>query len=70
MQGRLAAATQVQSAEYLKPLFKTLRSRVRETITNEFHFDTKRAIVITFRHVGSHSRDCPLHAETPIPESE
>jgi pre-mRNA-splicing factor 18 len=28
-QGKLAAATQVQSAEYLKPLFKTLRSRVR-----------------------------------------
>ncbi|KAF8515375.1 Prp18 domain-containing protein [Hysterangium stoloniferum] len=27
MQGKLAAATQVQSAEYLKPLFKLLRSR-------------------------------------------
>jgi pre-mRNA-splicing factor 18 len=27
-QGKLAAATQVQSAEYLKPLFKNLRSRV------------------------------------------
>jgi len=27
-QGKLAAATQVQSAEYLKPLFKALRSRV------------------------------------------
>lgn len=27
-QGKLAAATQVQSAENLKPLFKTLRSRV------------------------------------------
>lgn len=27
-QGKRAAATQVQSAEYLKPLFKTLRSRV------------------------------------------
>jgi len=26
-QGKLAAATQVQSAEYLKPLFKSLRSR-------------------------------------------
>lgn len=26
--GKVAAATQVQSAEYLKPLFKTLRSRV------------------------------------------
>ncbi|KIK80971.1 hypothetical protein PAXRUDRAFT_28016 [Paxillus rubicundulus Ve08.2h10] len=26
-QGKLAAATQVQSAEYLKPLFRTLRSR-------------------------------------------
>lgn len=31
-QGKLAAATQVQSAEYLKPLFKTLRSRVRVPI--------------------------------------
>jgi len=30
-QGKLAAATQVQSAEYLKPLFKNLRSRVRLT---------------------------------------
>jgi pre-mRNA-splicing factor 18 len=30
MQGKLAAATQVQSAEYLKPLFKLLRSRVSE----------------------------------------
>jgi pre-mRNA-splicing factor 18 len=28
-QGKLAAATQMQSAEYLKPLFKQLRSRVR-----------------------------------------
>ena len=28
-QGKLAAATQVQSAQYLKPLFKLLRSRVR-----------------------------------------
>lgn len=28
-QGKLAAATQVQSAQYLKPLFKSLRSRVR-----------------------------------------
>ncbi|KAF9234610.1 Prp18 domain-containing protein [Melanogaster broomeanus] len=27
-QGKLAAATQVQSAEYLKPLFRTLRSRL------------------------------------------
>jgi hypothetical protein len=27
-QGKLAAATQVQSAQYLKPLFKLLRSRV------------------------------------------
>jgi pre-mRNA-splicing factor 18 len=27
-QGKLAAATQMQSAEYLKPLFKQLRSRV------------------------------------------
>ncbi len=27
-QGKLAAATQMQSAEYLKPLFKALRSRV------------------------------------------
>ena len=27
-QGKLAAATQVQSAQYLKPLFKSLRSRV------------------------------------------
>jgi len=30
-QGKLAAATQVQSAQYLKPLFKLLRSRVRLT---------------------------------------
>lgn len=29
-QGKLAAATQVQSAEYLKPLFKLIRSRVRD----------------------------------------
>jgi pre-mRNA-splicing factor 18 len=28
-QGKLAAATQVQSAQYLKPFFKNLRSRVR-----------------------------------------
>lgn len=42
MQGKLAAATQVQSAEYLKPLFKLLRSRViairlsRTICTNPF----------------------------------
>jgi pre-mRNA-splicing factor 18 len=29
-QGKLAAATQKQSAEYLKPLFKNLRSKVRQ----------------------------------------
>lgn len=33
-QGKLAAATQVQSAEYLKPLFKTLRSRVSVIISS------------------------------------
>lgn len=33
-QGKLAAATQVQSAEYLKPLFKNLRSRVRLTYSS------------------------------------
>lgn len=32
-QGKLAAATQVQSAEYLKPLFKTLRSRVGASLS-------------------------------------
>jgi len=29
MQGKLAAATQIQSADYLKPLFKQLKARVR-----------------------------------------
>lgn len=32
MQGKLAAATQKQSAEYLKPLFKLLRARVRSSV--------------------------------------
>lgn len=31
-QGKLAAATQVQSAQYLKPLFKSLRSRVSSSL--------------------------------------
>lgn len=31
-QGKLAAATQVQSAEYLKPLFKQLRSRASQSL--------------------------------------
>lgn len=40
MQGKLAAATQVQSAEYLKPLFKLLRSRVSEVHTQKLQFLT------------------------------
>jgi pre-mRNA-splicing factor 18 len=32
-QGKLAAATQKQSAEYLKPLFKALRKRVRVAVS-------------------------------------
>lgn len=35
-QGMLAAATQVQSAEYLKPLFKLIRSRVCLCLASEF----------------------------------
>lgn len=41
-QGKLAAATQVQSAEYLKPLFKSLRSRVRQLFANCLRSDTQR----------------------------
>jgi pre-mRNA-splicing factor 18 len=37
-QGKLAAATQVQSAQYLKPLFKLLRSRVRLPCFRSFVF--------------------------------
>ena len=36
MQGKLAAATQRQSAEYLKPLFKLIRSRVCLTQLRSF----------------------------------
>ena len=32
-QGKLAAATQIQTAQYLKPLFKSLRSRVRRRLS-------------------------------------
>jgi pre-mRNA-splicing factor 18 len=39
-QGKLAAATQVQSAEYLKPLFKTLRSRVSDIPPSLFQRST------------------------------
>ncbi|EAU83053.1 pre-mRNA splicing factor [Coprinopsis cinerea okayama7 len=46
-QGKLAAATQVQSAEYLKPLFKQLRSRslpsdMLARIAEIVHFTQKR----------------------------
>ncbi|KIY43933.1 Prp18-domain-containing protein [Fistulina hepatica ATCC 64428] len=46
-QGKLAAATQVQSAEYLKPLFKSLRSRslapdVLARIAEIVHYMQKR----------------------------
>lgn len=46
-QGKLAAATQVQSAEYLKPLFKQLRSRtmaadVLAKLAEIVHFMQKR----------------------------
>ncbi|KAF8622582.1 hypothetical protein AX15_006926 [Amanita polypyramis BW_CC] len=46
-QGKLAAATQVQSAQYLKPLFKTLKSRslpedMLARITEIVHYMQKR----------------------------
>lgn len=69
-QGKLAAVTQVQSAQNLKPLFKTLRSRVRQMPANGSPIDTQRMIVITFGYAGSHSGDCPLYAEAPVPESQ
>lgn len=70
MQGRLAAATQKQSAEYLKPLFKLLRTRVRynrpcHTLLN-FSFVTD----FTFGHVGTHCRNCVPYADATIPACE
>lgn len=65
-QGKLAAATQVQSAEYLKPLFKTLRSRVRTRIY--FHnARTNLSPVTTTRCPPPNVRNRSLHAKTPIP---
>ncbi|KAJ9118951.1 hypothetical protein QFC24_005917 [Naganishia onofrii] len=46
VQGKNAAATQAQTAEYLKPLFKQLRNRVCPTI----HSATLSTLKITFLH--------------------
>jgi pre-mRNA-splicing factor 18 len=50
-QGKLAAATQQQSAEYLKPLFKLLRSRVCITLlilSSERHLGPNRIFLMMF----------------------
>ena len=70
-QGKLAAATQKQSAEYLKPLFKLLRARVRPT--NGLSCCAYSPGVVTESSVGHacpSRRDSALHAEATIPESQ
>lgn len=71
-QGKLAAATQVQSAEYLKPLFKNLRSRVSSTFMSQINFFLIfpfNIAVIAGRCPCSHGRDCTLHADQTVSES-
>lgn len=64
-QGKLAAATQVQSAEYLKPLFKTLRSRVSVIISSYISPLTFQK-VFTSRHACSYGRNRASHAEKAV----
>lgn len=59
-QGKIVAATQQSSAEYLKPLFKSLRNRVRLQIA-ELHHLTSCAGTRTRRP----SRDRRNHAQPP-----
>ena len=68
-QGKLAAATQRQSAEYLKPLFKLLRARVR---LSKFPPELRRLLTpyteSSSRYARSYRRDCPSHAEETVPK--
>lgn len=67
-QGKLAAATQIQSADYLKPLFKLLRSRVR-LVLRFYVMSAYLCITVTScRCAGANSRDRALHAEASVPE--
>jgi pre-mRNA-splicing factor 18 len=50
-QGKLVAATQVQSAEYLKPLFKQLRQRVSVVIVEICTSSTARLITLLCQSV-------------------
>ena len=69
-QGKLAAATQRQSAEYLKPLFKLLRSRVSThsvlSDRSQLTFKTE----LTSRYACTCFGDRTLHAKTPIPKGK
>ena len=78
-QGKLAAATQVQSAQYLKPLFKLLRSRVCPPRPGAFFFFENpscgvltlgQTLVSSRRHAGTSSRDRTLHAKASVPASQ
>lgn len=70
-QGKLAAATQVQSAQYLKPLFKQLRSRVRPFFLHISSFCyILRIAESTFRCIGPNSGNSSLHAEAAVPKGK
>ena len=69
-QGKLAAATQRQSAEYMKPLFKLLRSRVCFSSDEIRIWTADSLLVASSRYARSHSRDSASYAKAAIPESE
>ena len=72
-QGKLAAATQVQSAQYLKPLFKLIRSRVRRCV-QKFCLGCRAHTPVTLvppgRYAGPSGRDRTPHAKTSVSASQ
>ncbi len=72
-QGMLAAATQVQSAEYLKPLFKLIRSRVcllHSGIRFPHGTHTPVPLVTPRCYAAPFGRDRPPYAKTSVSASQ
>jgi pre-mRNA-splicing factor 18 len=66
-QGKLAAATQNQSADYLKPLFKILRSRVSFSFESLTLHGSDARVEHAGRCFGPYFGDCSPHSKAPVP---
>ena len=69
-QGKMAAATQAQSAQNLKPLFKLLRNRVSHSSSKRSKCHRTDAAELRTGCAAWSRRDCPLHADPVVSEGE